>query len=614
MATTTIGRVLLQEAVPAELQASLPAEFDKKGTQAFFQTLAEKKPDEYIDVLQRLMGIARLAGTEYGGVASLRLKDLRTPPGVRKMRDELRQQVRVISQDPALDSKEKNRRIVELVGGKVDAIHAAVRDEADKDGSAFALSIKKGYRGSPVQLTQMLFGDLLMSDHRGRTMPIAGLHGYGEGVTPMEYWSGSYASRKGFFDQQFATARSGFLAKLLSQSAQRVKITEDDCGTEHGLPYDGADPDNIGAVLARDAGGFKKGTVVTKDMLPKLAGKQVTVRSLSTCDTAQGVCKRCAGQRDQGHYPASGSYIGISSARIVTEPLTQLGLQSKHLGGIARADEDRLSAFDEINQFLQVPEVFIGGSTLAPVDGKVSAIDKAPQGGSYVKIGAEQVHVPEGRALRVGLGDEVAAGDMLSDGVPNPAEIARHKGIGAARRYFVRQFTDLLREHNVPTHRRNVDTLARSFFDHVRVINPDGLDDYEVGDIASYAALQKNWKPRLGSVELSADDAVGRYLERPEHYFTIGTRITKPVAKELKEAGFRKVLAHREPPGFEPEVTRLLAHPSMDPDWKVRLAGFGLKSSLLAAATKGAVSPPGSTSPVPLLMDPSRIATRAEGE
>jgi hypothetical protein len=74
------------------------------------------------------------------------------------------------------------------------------------------------------------------------------------------------------------------------------------------------------------------------------------------------------------------------------------------------------------------------------------------------------------------------------------------------------------------------------------------------------------------------------------------------------------VLAHREPAGFEPEVTRLLAHPSMDPDWKVRLAGFGLKSSLLAAATKGAVNPPDSTSPVPLLMNPSRIATRAEGE
>jgi len=599
--------MLLQEAVPADLQADLPPEFDKKGTQAFFKVLAERHPEQYVEVLQRLMDIAREAGTEYGGVASLRLKDLRLPTAVRRQREQLRQQVRGIAQDPALDFREKNKRIVELVGKQADAIHKTVQDEADKEGSAFALSIKKGYRGSPVQLTQMLYGDLLMADHRGRNMPIVGMHGYGEGVTPMEYWGGAYASRKGFFDVQFATARSGYLAKLLTQSAQRVRITEDDCGTEHGLPYDGVDADNIGSVLARDAGDLKKGTVITKELLPKLAGKTVTLRTAATCDTAHGICKRCAGQRDQGQFPAMGSFVGISSARVVTEPLTQLGLSSKHVGGIGKATDEQLSAFDEINQFLQVPEVFIGGATLSPADGKVTGIAKAPQGGFNVRIGEAQVHVPEGRALKVASGDEVTAGDMLSDGVPNPAEIANYKGIGAGRRYFIRQFTDLLREHEVPTHRRNVDTLARAFFDHVRVTSPQGAGNYELGDIASYAELQKNWVPRPGATELSADDAVGRYLERPEYYYTIGTRITKPVAQELKAAGYRKILTHREPPGFEPEVTRLLAHPSMDPDWKVRLAGFGLKSSLLSAATKGAVSPPDSTSPVAMLMDPSRI-------
>lgn len=605
---TTVGKMMLQEAVPADMRASMPAEFDKKTSQAFFKELAERQPDAYVETMQRLMNIAKAAGTEYGGVASLRLRDLRLPAAARASREQLRQQVRVIAQDPELDFKEKNKRITALVGGQVDAIHQHVRDEADKDGSAFALSIKKGYRGSPAQLTQLLYGDLLMADHRGRTIPVAGLHGYGEGVTPMEYWSGSYASRKGFFDQQFATARSGFLAKLISQSAQRVKITEDDCGTEHGLPYDGDDPDNIGAVLASTVAGFPKGTVITKGMLPKLAGKQVVMRGLSTCDTAHGVCKRCAGQRDQGRFPPMGSYVGITSARTVTEPLTQMGLSSKHVGGIGGTDEE-LSAFDEINQFLQVPETFVGGATLAPADGKVTNIAKAPQGGTYVKVGAEQVHVPEGREVRVKLGEDVTAGDLLSDGTPNPAEIARYKGIGAGKRYFVRQFTDMLKERGVPTHRRNVDTLARAFFDHVRITNADGLDEHEVGDIASYAELQKNWKPRAGSVELSADDAVGRYLERPEYYFTIGTRITKPVAKELREAGHRKIMVHRDPPGFEPEVSRLMAHPGMDPDWKVRLGGFGLKSSLLSAATKGAVSAPDSTSPVPMLMDPSRIGT-----
>ncbi len=604
---------MLQEAVPAELQEALPSEFDKKGLQNFFQALAEKAPDQYVEVLQRLMNIGAAAGTEYGGVASLRLKDLRPPPAIKRLRDQLRQQVHTITQDPDLGVEEKNAKIRELVGGQMDAIHKAVQEEAGKEGSAFALSIQKGYRGSPTQLTQLLFGDLLMSDHRGRTMPIVGLHGYGQGVTPMEYWGGAYASRKGFYDVQFATARSGYLAKLVSQSAQRVRITEDDCGTAHGLPYEGNDPDNIGSVLARDEGSFKAGTVVTKELLPKLAGREVMLRNAATCDTAQGICKRCAGQRDQGRFPAMGSFVGISSARILTEPLTQMGLASKHVGGTGKATDDELSAFDEINQFLQVPQVFIGGAALSPVDGKVTKVAPAPQGGFNVHVGETQVHVPDGRAVRVNPGDEVTAGDMLSDGVPSPAEIAHYKGIGAGRRYFIRQFSDLLKQHGVPSHRRNVDTVARAFFDHVRVTSPQGVGNYELGDTASYSELQKNWQPRPGSVEVSADDAVGRYLERPEHYFTIGTRITKPVARELKAAGFRRVLVHQEAPGFEPEVTRLMAHPAMDPDWKVRLAGFGLKTSLLAAATKGSVSEPDSTSPVSLLMNPSRIVAEGKG-
>ena len=38
------------------------------------------------------------------------------------------------------------------------------------------------------------------------------------------------------------------------------------------------------------------------------------------------------------------------------------------------------------------------------------------------------------------------AGDVLSEGVPNPAKLALHKGIGEGRRYFVQQYKKILKD------------------------------------------------------------------------------------------------------------------------------------------------------------------------
>ena len=62
---TTIGRELLDDAIPSDLKDKT-REFNKKTVGNFFQELAEKHPEEYVEVLQKLTNISRQAATEYG--------------------------------------------------------------------------------------------------------------------------------------------------------------------------------------------------------------------------------------------------------------------------------------------------------------------------------------------------------------------------------------------------------------------------------------------------------------------------------------------------------------------------------------------------------------------
>ncbi len=977
----TIGRLLLKDSLPENLK-EFDTILDKKGVKELFTELA-KTPEKYVDTLHKLETIARTASTERGGEASLSLRDLELPVAMKLYRKRLVAHINTISQNPKLTMQQKNTQIVKYIRDRIEEIHKDVREASVKDKNSFAAAIQHGFRGSPVQLTQILFGDLLVSDHKGAPIPIPGLHGYGEGVTPLEYWAGAFASRKGFTDVQFSTSQTGYFGKRLALSANKIRVTGKDCGAENiGLQREGGDPDNIGAVLAQDIGKYKKGTVIDKKMLSDLEDKTVLLRSISTCQQPEGVCQICSGKREDNEFPTLGEYIGVKAARVISEPLTQLGLSlsadtqilmanfdskelkdieigdwiigsdregntkpvkvlnkydhgmldvfeyvytqprsrakikqtvsikctkdhkilssylfsgrmstplelragtnktrisaitpktfsghigskneplafiiglllgdggyskgthqiawscadedllenvkrylntfdmdvrhnnkvkyhlcmkqndysgahtnnllkawlkdndmyhkysyekelpkdiyewdinsikqlisglylsdgsfvnynkkqknnksiqycsssyklvsqlktllqnvfciysgaicenknnrqwpsehslytihinnitdiqkfinsiplvgkkaatvekwtfddcrrgeyrrclkveekyfgkmhtydievdnedhlfvtaagiitsnsSKHTGGALGKEDEELSGFEEIQQFADVPEQFLGKAILAPKDGKVTKIYKAPQGGHYVIVNGEQLYVPINRNLGVKIGDEVEAGDILTDGTPNPAEIAEYKGLGEGRKYFVDKFSEILERNGVRTHRRNVEVVARGFFDKVRITNPDGVAGYDIDEKVPYSDLQRNYEPRPGSQLKTVNRSIsGQYLEKPILHYTIGTRLTPKVIKKLQAAGIKDVISNTEHPGFEPEVVRLLDITNTDPDWKIRMAGFGLKSSFLDAVVKGSESKYKNPSYIPGLMDVSKL-------
>lgn len=765
MRLTTPGRLLLEGAIPAKYRDGLGV-IDSKAMKSIYTRIAQEDPDAYADSIKKFTDVGRDAVYRYGREASLGLDDLIPPPAIVEWREQIRREVNKIISTPGVTSKEKQQHIIKMLRDKIAEAPDRLVKAYPSGVNGLVEQTISGARGNKSQLMQVLFGDVLVVDAQDKPVPIASLHGYGEGVTPLEYWAASSGARKGSVSVQFSTAAGGYLGKQLSNLGHRLVVTAHDCGTTNGFPVKPDDPDNVGSVLAAPAGNYPAGAIITRDMLSRLGDKPIRVRSLTTCTTKDGVCSVCAGVREKGTLPPIGDQVGVVSSRALSEPVTQAGLKclhpdtpvrmadgsvtpikdiligdmvmgadirgnaaptmvinvfdngiqpmyrylydkdkthlgetveiictenhkivcssddftsteeapygplqktpagylaehrcffypvvstgesytvgkfrkavpmgkgpaidiavdnkshlfllanglivsnSKHMGGVAGADDKQVSGFKEMDQFIQVPENFQGGAVLSPVDGIITKVENAPAGGSYVYVNGERQYVPREVAILVKRGDHVTAGDMLSEGTPNPAEIAEYKGIGEARRYFVDKYREILDRNGASVHRRNLEAVARGFISRVGIDSIDGYEGYMLGDIVPYDSFAADYEPRQDSKPLRPSSAKDAYLEKPYLHYSIGTRITPSIGKALDDAGVKEVIVNKAPPVFSPQVIRSRNILSTDPDWMTRLSGEGLKKGLLESTRMGATSTPAGTSYFPAMANPVEL-------
>jgi len=405
-----------------------------------------------------------------------------------------------------------------------------------------------------------------------------------------------------------STRDSGFLGKQLNQLAHRLVVTDKDYEDEaqrnimRGVPVDVDDPDNEGALLAQDAGPYKRNTPLTPKIIKRLSQmgkKRILIRSAMTGGSPEGgVYASDVGIFDGGRLPGRGTNVGMIAAQALSEPLSQGALSTKHSGGVA-GESKTVTGFPLINQLVQVPKSFSGGAAHAHVDGKVQHVEEAPAGGHYITINNEKHYVAQGINVTVKKGDEVEAGDVLSDGIPNPAEIVKHKGIGEGRKYFVKAMRDAMQSSGMTSHRRNIELLSRGLINHVRLNQEYG--SYVPDDVMPYSTLEHTWEPREGYTRGVPKAAIGRYLESPVLHYTIGTKVKPSMLKDLEEFGIKELVTHADPPPFEPEMIRGMESLSHDPDWMTRGYGSGLKKSLLDAVHRGSTSDEAGTSFVPSL-------------
>lgn len=603
---TTVGQLMVNRVLPKSMR-DYDRVLDKKGVANLLREVAIKHPERYREISHRLSEIGWHASYTTGG-NSFGLKHMQQSPSAIAARKKLQVELDAIMDNDDLDDDQRNQQLILATGRLAGTQQKEIYDESLAEENPLAFQVLSGSRGSPMNLASLRGSDLLYTDHRDKVLPIPVLRSYSQGLSPVEYWAGAYGARKGIMDTKFATQDAGFLSKQLNQIVHRSLITkldrDEEAPTLRGLPVDVNDDENEGALLAKAAGGYRRNTVLTPKILEALRDKgirRMLVRSPAVDGTADGgVYARDAGVREFSRLPGIGENIGMTAAQALSEPLAQAQLSSKHSGGVAGASASTaVSGFAHINQTIQVPKAFKGGAAHTTVDGLVQRIEKAPAGGKYVWIENERHYVGNDFDVLVKKGDKVEAGDVISEGIPNPQVIVEHKGIGEGRRYFINAFRQAFRDAGIKGHRRNIELLSRGLINHVRLTEEMG--DFVPDDIVPYSTLEHQYKPRSGYATETPKRAVGKYLERPYLHYSIGTKLRESMLPDFAEFGVKNVDVHETEPPFQPEMVRGMSNLQHDPDWITRQFGSGLKSGFLKGVHYGASSDPAGTSFVPAL-------------
>ncbi|MEK7398522.1 MAG: DNA-directed RNA polymerase subunit beta', partial [Candidatus Poribacteria bacterium] len=102
----------------------------------------------------------------------------------------------------------------------------------------------------------------------------------------------------------------------------------------------------------------------------------------------------------------------------------------------------------------------------------------------------KEYRIPRGKHLFVREGDEVFAGDGLTDGPINPHDILRVKGEGAVQQYLVDQVQQVYRAAGEHINDKHVEIIVRQMMRKVRVVS-SGNTEFLVGDEVDQFAFKR---------------------------------------------------------------------------------------------------------------------------
>jgi DNA-directed RNA polymerase subunit beta' len=603
MATTTVGRVLLKFFVPQQFHSLVEdSVLDKKGITKLFADLAEKAPDQYSKIVSDLTRLGFEIATRQG--TSITLKDLVSPVDKEKLWDEF--EAFKTKVEASSDSKGvKENKIFDKYNDMMSNIEKDILAKGLSENKSLAKIVLAGSRGSPAQYRGTIATQGIVVDADGKPkMDIPIKSSFAEGLSLPEYLTTSFGTRSGEVLKKISVAQGGYGSKQFARALMSLQIVEGDCETLNGIEMPVTDKESVGAYLAKASNGHNRNNEVTLKMLNDLKNKNVKtiiIRSPMTCQSNKkhhsgGLCQMCVGKREKG-MPALDSYIGLVAGTAVAEPLTESAMKARHSGGAATSLGGQ-SGFKLINQLANIPKSFIGKAPLAQEDGIITRLEPAAAGGHFISVNDEEHYIGIDQEPVVKRGDRVEQGQVLSTGLIDPRDAVKLRGIGDGRKYYMEAMKKAFDDSGLGVNRRNFELISKAAIDHVKITDPDGIGDYLPDQVVSYSAIEKDYEARADSKSMRLDLAYGKYLEKPELHYTIGTKVTTSVIDNLKKHGVEAVLVNDEPPNFEPAMVRLVDIPEHHDDWMHVLNSTNLAKRFVNMVNKGATSDTQGASPI----------------
>ena len=447
MVETSVGRVVVNELVPSEI--------------GFFNGIISKKSlRNLIAIVIKSVGMAR-ACTFLDGIKNLgyrmaylaglsfNLDDIIVPDDkkaiVQKGQDEV-DNITANFDMGLITDKERYNQVIDAwthVNANLKKAVMKHMTEADQGFNAVYMMLDSGARGSADQIAQLAGMRGLMAKPQkagaeGNSIienPI--LSNLKEGMSVQEYFIASHGARKGLADTAMKTADAGYLTRRLVDVAHDVIITEEDCGTLRGLECRALKNGDevisslseriLGRVSVHDVVDPHTNEVIVvageeiredeAERIEKCGVEMVEIRSVLTCESKKGVCRKCYGRNlATAKMVQMGEAVGVIAAQAIGEPGTQLTLRTFHAGGVAgnvaanagiKAKNEARLKFEELRTVPYVDDNDVECQMVVSRLAEVQFIDQ------NTDIVLSSMQVPYGSSLYFKDGDTVKPGDQI---------------------------------------------------------------------------------------------------------------------------------------------------------------------------------------------------------
>ncbi|WP_040411752.1 DNA-directed RNA polymerase subunit beta' [Desulfosporosinus sp. OT] len=402
-----------------------------------------------------------------------------------------------------ITDEERYNLVIDTWAKATKTVTQALMDTLDQFNPVYMMATS-GARGNIQQLRQLAGMRGLMADPSGRTIELPIKANFREGLTVLEYFISSHGARKGLADTALRTADSGYLTRRLVDVSQDVIVREEDCGTLAGIMVEDIKdgPEIIEPLVERLVGRFVLEEIrhpetgemlatpeseITEEQAAEIVRvfDSAIIRSVLTCKSRYGVCKKCYGRNLATGRPVEmGEAVGIIAAQSIGEPGTQLTMRTFHTGGVAG---------DDITQGLpRVEELFEarkpkGQAIIAETIGKVSISEvKGRREVDLLTDTDEHItySIPYGSRLCVKEGQMVEAGDELTEGSINPHDMLKVKGQRGVQVYLVGEVQRVYRLQGVDINDKHIEVMVRQMLRKVKIddagdtsLLPGGLID-----------------------------------------------------------------------------------------------------------------------------------------
>ena len=526
---TTIGRIIFNNPIPQDLgfvdrtdpahEFDLEVSFVVKKKQ--LGQIAERCINVHgVSIASRVLDSIKAQGYKYSTVSgtTVAVCDALIPEKKKEYLAEAEKRVDEITYNynyGLITNEERSSAVIKAWEDCTNKVSNELTSNFDGAHNPIHMMVDSGARGSTSQLRQLAGMRGLIANTAGKTIEVPIRANYREGLNILEYFISSRGARKGLADTALRTADSGYLTRRLVDVSQDVIIRDDDCGCNDGIVVSKIMDGNrvLETLEERLTGRFvvepvvdpKTGEVLmeadrmmTADDAKRIADagiESVKIRSLITCKSRHGVCRKCYGANLAFNEPVQvGEAVGIIAAQSIGEPGTQLTMRTFHTGGVAGGADitQGLPRVEELFEARKPKQLAI----LSEIEGDVrfEEIKKSRHVIVYNKDTAEEKKylIPYGARLCENIveGAHIEKGTELTLGAVNPHDVLAILGEEAVYNYLIKEVQFAYRTQGVDINDKHIEVIVRQMLKKCTV-DESGDTDLVAGTMVDVSAVDE---------------------------------------------------------------------------------------------------------------------------